>query len=73
MALRLLLTVLLAIFWSQELVSATLAWDLRGLKLSRGTQIGQPSNVKERWSSYHAPNYKVTVKPATYTDVAAIV
>jgi len=58
--------------WRQS-VDASLASDLRALNLSPGTQIDPPPNFTERWTSYHAPKYKVTVKPATDNDVAAIV
>lgn len=56
-----------------QVADATLVSDLRGLGLSPGTQIQSPSNVTERWSSYHAPSYKILVTPATDHDVAAIV
>jgi hypothetical protein len=69
----LLFKVLLVVHWSLGIVGASLASDLRGLRLSPGTEIDPPSNTTERWSSFHAPSYKVTIKPATDQDVATIV
>lgn len=68
-----LLHTLLALSCVQQFVGAIIADDLRSLNLSAGTQIDPPSNFTKRWSSYHSPDYKVTVIPATDHDVSAIV
>ncbi|OAK94599.1 FAD-dependent oxidase [Phaeosphaeriaceae sp. SRC1lsM3a] len=68
-----LLHTLLALSCVQQFVGAIIADDLRSLNLSAGTQIDPPSNFTKRWSSYHSPDYKVTVIPATDHDVSAII
>jgi hypothetical protein len=51
----------------------SLTSDLQALNLSSGTLIGPPSNFTQRWSTYHAPRYAVSVQPITDGDVAKIV